>query len=159
MGSILSKFKSHQPVCEPTECLEYSDGEDVIFVQKFKRSDLTAPRFQPISNHQFDKMDGVNCKSSANRPPPALIPTSKWSRVPDLQKMNPSRTPRINGYQHDSDVVASTRNHLVNGNSLSFKPQNSQHIENSVGRNYSNYFSAVNVTPICVVSFRLVHVY
>lgn len=158
MGSILSKLKSHSNACEPTEEDEYSDGEDVIIIQKYKKSDLAASRIQQINDYRQD-MDAANIKSIANRPPPGLIPKNKWSRVPDLQKMVPPRTQRVNGYQCENDT-STTRNCLVNGNSLSFKPQNGQQYDNTLSRNFSNYInSAVNWTLLCVVRFRVPHVF
>lgn len=149
MGSILSKFKSHANTngCEPTECEEYSDGEDVIILQKFKKSDIIAPRHQPINNYQFDKMDAVNNMPSANRPPPGLIPRKKWSRVPDLQKIVPQ--PRVNGHQYDCES-SSIGNHVINGTTLS---HNRHYIDSTSGNRYSNFInSAVRLDSImCIV--------
>lgn len=142
MGSILSKFKSHSNGCEPVECEEYSDGEDgVIVLQKFKKSSLATPRHQSINNYQFDKMDAANNISSANRPPPGLIHKNKWNRIPDLQKIIPVHTqPRVNGHQYESDT-SSIRNHVLNGNTMSCKPHNSQHMDFALGKGYSNYWN------------------
>lgn len=160
MGAFLSKLTLHSNACEPTKYEEYSDGEEVIILQKFKKNDLAAAsRYHQTVNYQPDKMDSVNHKSSATRPPPSLIPKTKWSRIPDLQKYKPpppsmisARAPRVNGYQYENES-SSTRNTLVNGNSFSFKPHNSQHSDNTsnIGRNlHSNYMnSAVNSTLIC----------
>lgn len=143
MGSILSKFKSHANTngCEPTECEEYSDGEDVIILQKFKKSDIIAPRHQPINNYQFDKMDAVNNMPSANRPPPGLIPRKKWSRVPDLQKIVPQ--PRVNGHQYDCES-SSIGNHVINGTTLS---HNRHYIDSTSGNRYSNFINSASMGP------------
>lgn len=153
MGSLFSNFKSKPITCKPTEEEEYSDGEDVIFVQKFKKSDLTASRIQPINDIQSNKMDGVNNRSSATRPLPALISKTKFSKIPDLQKFIRG-PPRVNGYRCENESNSSSRSCLVNGNNFSFKPLNSQHFDNTLeGRNYSNYFnSAVNIKHVqCLI--------
>lgn len=142
MGSILSKFKSSNSR-EPIELEEYSDGEDIYVVTKFKKD-------VPPKNHvQHHKMDLGS--SSITRPVPSLIPRNKFSRVPDLQQCyKPSHTinvpkPRVNGYRCDNDNNGFKRN-LVNGNSLSsLKPPNlvnSNYIGNSLSRNVSNYFNS-----------------
>lgn len=142
MGSIFSKLKSQSNGFGPAECEEYSDGEDVIVVHKVKKSSLNALRHQPFNNYHFDKMDAVNNVTTANRPPPGLIHKNKWSRLPDLQKVVPGITqPRVNGYQYESDA-SNIRNHVVNGTTLSYKTHNNQHIDSTLGRNYSNFMNS-----------------
>lgn len=158
MGAFLSKFTTHSNACEPTKYEEYSDGEEITILQTFRKNDLAAAsRYHQTVNYRPDKMDSVNNKAcAATRPPPGLIPKSKWSRVPDLQKYKPPPPsmisarppPRLNGYPCDNETN-STRNTLVNGNSLSFKSHNSQHLDSTSNtrRNFSNYMnSAVNLT-------------
>lgn len=156
MGTIFSKLKSQSNGFGPTECEEYSDGEDVIVVHKLKKSSLNALRHQPFNNYHFDKMDAVNNITTANRPPPGLIHKNKWSRLPDLQKVVPGITqPRVNGHQYESDA-SNIRNHVVNGTTLSYKMHNNQHIDSTLGRSYSNFSQPVDnqqytVRCLCVL--------
>ncbi|XP_037030613.1 sentrin-specific protease 1-like isoform X2 [Bradysia coprophila] len=158
MGSILSKFKSNSNGCEPTECEEYSDGEDVIIIQRFPKPSPTSPRHQPLNNYQFGKMDAVNNISTANRPLPGLIPKDKWSRLPNLHIRPSVAQPRVNGYQNESDT-SSVRNHVVNGTTLSYKPLNSQHIDSALGKSYTSYMNSTCMGPKfpSLVPLRSIH--
>lgn len=162
MGAMLSKFKpSQQTVCEPTDSAEYSDGEEIFVIKKYNKHDLEAARRQMNNYPTPDTMDGLfNHKPTAatNRPMPGLIPKNKFSRVPDLQKIVPFGMPRINGYPSENETSSSsTRNPLVNGNGLSYKPLNCQRLDNTLGRKISNYFSStVSSTRIFFFLFFVV---
>lgn len=148
MGSLITKLITSSVPCEPIDCEEYSDGEDVIVVHKFHKKDITEfqqhRQQQQITNYLQARMDPANNRMGNTKPLPVLLHKNKFARLPDLHKYNkptpalkPVRPLRLNGYQCENDI--SGRSSLGNASSSSFKPLPGHNISNSLAGKFSRF--------------------
>lgn len=156
MGSIFSRFKLKSSVIESTENDEYSDEEDIIVIRKLKKkNNKSASRIHEVNNVMTYKMDAVNSRPYANRPVPALIPKSKWSRMPNLQKYMPQQG-MINGYQHENESSSSSsKSSFANGNNMLVRTANNIYPGNQLSFFARNYYHNSVVNGMFISLFDL----